>query len=68
MKGLSAKELGLISTLEFEKKYFFTTADIDAFVKNKTQVTAEGTVYRTISLSVETGKRKDNDAQEYVSG
>lgn len=37
MKGLSAKELGLISTLEFEKKYFFTTADIDAFVKNKTQ-------------------------------
>jgi len=35
MKGLSAKELELISSLEFEKKYFFTTADIDAFVNKK---------------------------------
>ncbi len=37
MKGLSAKELELVSSLEFDQKYFFTTVDIDAFAKNKTQ-------------------------------
>lgn len=37
MEGLSKKELELISSLEFDKKYFFTAADVDTFVKNKTQ-------------------------------
>lgn len=37
MKGLSKKEVELISWLEFEKKYFFTSADVDKFAKNKIQ-------------------------------
>ena len=37
MKGLSKKEIEIISWLEFNKNYFFTTKDIDKFSKNKTQ-------------------------------
>lgn len=37
MEGLSKKEIEIISWLEFYKKYFFTTSDIDNFSKNKTQ-------------------------------
>lgn len=37
MKGISKKEIVLISALEFDKKYFFTSADVDAFAKNKTE-------------------------------
>jgi len=37
MKGISKKEIEIISCLEFDKKYFFTAADIDKQTKNKTQ-------------------------------
>jgi len=37
MKGLSAKEVEIISWLEFHQKYFFSTADIGQFAKDKTQ-------------------------------
>lgn len=37
MKGLSKTEMKLISRLEFEKKYFFTSKDVDKISKNKTQ-------------------------------
>ena len=37
MKGISKKEIEIISWLEFNKKYFFRSADIDQFSKNKTQ-------------------------------
>ena len=37
MKGLSKKEIEIVSWLEFEKKYFFSAKDIDNFSKNKTQ-------------------------------
>lgn len=37
MFGLSKKEIELISVLEFEEKYFFTSADVDKFAKDKTQ-------------------------------
>ncbi len=37
MKGLSKKEVEIISYLEFYNKYFFESFDIDKFVKNKTQ-------------------------------
>ena len=34
IKGLSAKELEIISHLEFDQKYFFTRSDIRKFFKN----------------------------------
>lgn len=37
MEGLSKKEIEIVSWLEFHKKYFFTSIDIDKFSKNKTQ-------------------------------
>jgi predicted transcriptional regulator of viral defense system len=37
MKGLSKKEVEIISNLEFNQKYFFTASDIDSFCKNKMQ-------------------------------
>jgi predicted transcriptional regulator of viral defense system len=37
MEGLSKKEIEIISWLEFNKRYFFTSSDVDRFVKNKTQ-------------------------------
>ena len=37
MKGLSKKEIEIISELEFYKKYFFESSDIDKFVANKGQ-------------------------------
>lgn len=37
MQGLSKKEIEIISWLEFHKKYFFTSTDIDRFASNKTQ-------------------------------
>lgn len=37
MKPLSKKEVEIISSLEFHKKYFFTAEDIDKFARNKTQ-------------------------------
>lgn len=37
MKGISKKEIEIISWLEFHNKYFFTSEDIDKFVSNKTQ-------------------------------
>jgi len=37
MKGISATEIELISQLEFDKRYFFTSADVDKITKNKTQ-------------------------------
>lgn len=37
MKGLSKKEIEIISWLEFHEKYFFTSSEIDRFLKNKTQ-------------------------------
>lgn len=37
MKGLSVKEIELVSWLEFHKKYFFISADVDMLTKNKTQ-------------------------------
>lgn len=37
MRGLSEKEVKIISWLEFHQKYFFTTIDIDKHTKNKTQ-------------------------------
>lgn len=37
MKGLSKKEIEIVSWLEFNKRYFFSSADIDRFSKNKTQ-------------------------------
>jgi predicted transcriptional regulator of viral defense system len=36
MEGLSKKEIEIISWLEFYKKYFFTSQDIDRFSRNKT--------------------------------
>lgn len=37
MKGISRKEIEIISEIEFNKKYFFTSMDINKHVKNKTQ-------------------------------
>lgn len=37
MKQLSKKEVEIISSLEFHKKYFFTAEDIDKFAKNRKQ-------------------------------
>ncbi len=37
MQGISKKEIEIISSLEFDKKYFFTSKDVDKFAKNKTQ-------------------------------
>ena len=37
MKGLSKKEVEIVSWLEFNKKYFFATADIARFSRDKTQ-------------------------------
>ncbi len=37
MEGLSKKEMKITATLDFDKKYFFTSADIDTFAKNKTE-------------------------------
>jgi len=36
MRGLSKKEIEIISNLEFNRKYFFTSKDIDQFARNKT--------------------------------
>lgn len=36
MKGLSKKEIEIISWLEHYNKYFFTSQDIDKFARNKT--------------------------------
>lgn len=36
MEGLSKKEIEIISSLEFDKKYFFLSEDIDRFSRNKT--------------------------------
>lgn len=37
LKGISKTEMKLISRLEYEKRYFFTSADVDDIAKNKTQ-------------------------------
>ncbi|MDP2749995.1 MAG: hypothetical protein Q8O89_04135 [Nanoarchaeota archaeon] len=37
MQGISKKEIEIISSLEFDKRYFFTSKDIDKFAKNKMQ-------------------------------
>lgn len=37
LKGISKKEIEIISWLEFEQKYFFTSEDIEKFSKNITQ-------------------------------
>jgi len=37
MEGLSKKEIEIISWLEFYKKYFFFSADVEKFTKNKAQ-------------------------------
>ena len=37
MKGLSKKEIEIISNLEFKNTYFFFSKDIEKFSKNKTQ-------------------------------
>ena len=37
IKGLSKREIEIIANLEFDKKYFFTSKDIDKFSKNKAQ-------------------------------
>lgn len=37
MEGLSKKEIEIVSWLEFHKKYFFSSGDIDNFSKNKAQ-------------------------------
>lgn len=37
MKGLSKKEIEIISSLEFDKKYFFLSEDIDKFSESRTQ-------------------------------
>ena len=37
MEGLSRKEMKITATLDFDKKYFFTSEDIDTFAKNKTE-------------------------------
>lgn len=37
MEGLSKKEIGIVSWLEFHNKYFFSSQDIENFSKNKTQ-------------------------------
>ena|SRR3989338_2766502 len=37
MEGLSKKEIEIVSWLEFHRKYFFYSTDIDGFSKNKTQ-------------------------------
>lgn len=35
ISGLSAKEVGVISFLEFEEKYYFTRKDVEKFFKNR---------------------------------
>ena len=50
IKGLSKKEVEIISWLEFHEKYFFTSMEIDAFVENKTQR------YNTIKNLVKKGR------------
>lgn len=37
MEGLSRKEMGIVSWLEFYDKYFFSSSEIDKFAKSKTQ-------------------------------
>ncbi len=37
MEGLSRDEMKITATLDFDKKYFFTSEDIDTFAKNKTE-------------------------------
>lgn len=37
MNGLSKKEIEIISALEFDKRYFFTSSDVDKFAKDRTQ-------------------------------
>jgi len=37
MKGLSQKEIKIISWLEFDNRYFFTSKDIEKFSKDRTQ-------------------------------
>jgi len=37
IKGLSKKEMEIISWLEFHERYFFTSAEIDNFVGSRTQ-------------------------------
>lgn len=37
MKGLSKKEIEIVSWLEFYERYFFTSEEIDRFTENKTQ-------------------------------
>lgn len=37
LTNLSKKEVELISRLEFDRKYFFTAAEVDLISKNKTQ-------------------------------
>ncbi len=36
MDGLSKTEIAIVAKLEFEKKYFFTSADVDDFARDKT--------------------------------
>ena len=35
MKGLSGKEMEMVSMLEFDKKYYFTRKDIRIFLRMK---------------------------------
>ena len=37
IKGLSQREVEIVSWLEFYQKYFFTIKDIGQFIKNKQQ-------------------------------
>ena len=37
IRGLSKKEIEIVSWLEFDERYFFTSSDIDCFMDNRTQ-------------------------------
>ena len=70
MNGLSKKEVELISSLEFDEKYFFTSADVDRFARDKTHryniikhllrkeriVKLNRTKYYLIPIKAKTGK------------
>ena len=74
MKGLSKKEIEIISHLEFDKKYFFSSKDIENFSKDKTQryniiknlskkkriVKLNKTKYFLIPIKAKSGKWTDN--------
>lgn len=74
MKGLSKKEIQIVSDLEFRKKYYFTGEDIKSHFKNKKQMSnivytlrSKGrimklskTKYFLVPIKARTGKWLDN--------